>query len=206
MFFILSSFYVFCQNKNGIEETRKTRFIIEAYVLTGVMKTASDINEYRFKVIPSMNLGIEIKNKLSVLLGADYYKLNEIHNYRVCFRFPCPNTTDYEIIDISLDIKYKLFEKNKFSIEPFLSFYKEIIIYRLNYYYNNKENEQWESNQTPYSHQITFSVGTYFNYCILNKMNLFIAPTFKFDNYVFTPFFGNFYYMIGCRIGATYYF
>ncbi|MCD4679751.1 MAG: hypothetical protein K8S00_05120, partial [Bacteroidales bacterium] len=129
IFFILSSFYVFCQNKNGIEETRKTRFIIEAYVLTGVMKTASDINEYRFKVIPSMNLGIEIKNKLSILLGADYYKLHELHNDRVCFCHPCTNTTDYEIIDISLDIRYKVFKKNKFNIEPFLNFNKEIIIY-----------------------------------------------------------------------------
>jgi hypothetical protein len=204
--FILSSFCIFCQSENYVEETRKIHFIIEPCILSGIMNTTSDINKYRFKLIPSMNSGIEINNKLSVLLGVDYYKLHKIHYDVDCINYPCPNTTDYEIIDISLYIKYKVFKKNKYSIEPFLNSYNEIIIYQLDYYYDNKENEQWESYQTPYSNTISFSFGAYINYSILNKMNLFIAPTFKLNSYLLSPFAGNFYYLIGGRIGTSYYF
>lgn len=204
--FILFSFHIFCQTENCVEETRKIRFIIEPYILSGIMNTTSDINKYRFKVIPSMNLGIEINNKLSVLLGVDHYKLHELHYDIHCINYPCPNTRDYEIIDISLDIKYKVFNKNKYSIEPFPNFYNEIIIYQLNYYYHNKENEQWESDQTPYCNKISFSFGAYINYCVLSKMNLFIAPTFEFNNHVLSYFTDNFHYLIGGRIGTTYYF
>ena len=201
--FILSSFCVFCQTENFVDETRKIRFVIEPYILSGIMNTATDTNKYRFKVIPNLNLGIKVYNKLSVLLGVNYYKINKLRYDIRCLNYPCPNTKDYEIIDISLDIKYEVYNKNKYSIEPFLNLYNEIIIYELDYYYFNKENEQWESDKTPYSNGISFSFGAYLNYSVLNKIDLFIAPTFIFNNN-FSPFRDSFHYLIGARIGTTY--
>ena len=203
--FILSFFYTFCQTENCVEKTRKIRFVIEPYISAGIMSTTSYFKKYRLKVIPNMNLGVEINNKLSVLLGVGYYKLNEIRHNIFCYRYPCPKTKDYEIIDISLDIKYKVFNKNKYSIEPFLNLYNDIVIFQLDYYYHNKENEQWESDHTPYRNKISYSIGIYINYCILNKINLFYAPTIKFNNDL-SSLFSTFYYMRGSRFGTTLYF
>jgi len=202
--FILTSFFVFCQTVNSDEETRKIRFFIEPCVISGLKYTDSNINRFRFKAIPSMNLGFEI-NKLSIQFGAYYYKLFEIRYDINCLCSPCPDAKDMRFIDYSFGIKYRIYDKDKYCIEPFLNIYNEIVIYELDYYYHNKEMEQWESDRTPYRNKPYFSLGAYLKYSVLDKLDLFIAPTIKFNNSLFAPSSNSRFNIFGARIGTTLY-
>jgi hypothetical protein len=202
--FILTSCLVFCQTENSDEESRKIRFFIEPCVISGLKHTDSNINRFRFKAIPSMNLGFEI-NKLSVQLGAYYYKLFEIRYDVRCCCYPCPDAKDMRFTDYSLGIKYRIYDKDKYCIEPFLNIYNETVIYELDYYYHNKEIEQWESDRTPYRNKPFFSLGAYLKYSILDKMDLFIAPTIKFNNGLFAHLPNSRFNIFGAQIGITLY-
>jgi len=154
-----------------------------------------------------MNFGIQIR-KLSVQLGVDYYALTDLYYGYVCDFYPCRDAADVKRIDILLDMRYKVSIKNKYGIEPFLNIYKEIVIYHLAYYYNNKENTQWKNDRTPYSSQMAFSVGTYINYDVFDHMNIFFAPTIKFNRSRFRSLASlkNKFNFFGTRIGTSYYF
>ena len=193
---ILLSYHSFSQTDNKLK-SRDHRFSIEPYFIPGYLNTGSDIDKWRFHAIPGLNLGMNISKRSSVSVGANYSQLNGITYYIACIGYPCPNTRDYKFINISLGFIYDAYDRNNFSIEPFINIYEEITIYLLRYYYYNKENEQWLSDETPYLGPYGVSIGAYLNYRISDHVGVFAAPSFS---YLFA---WRYSYLIGSSFGTT---
>jgi len=177
-------------------KARNHRFLIEPYFFPGYLNTGSDIDKWRFHAIPGLNLGMNISKRSSLTVGANYSQLNGITYYIACFGYPCPNARDYKFINISLGYRYDAFSRNNFSIEPYIDIYEEITIYLLKYYYLNKENEKWLSDETPYLGPYGVSVGAYLKYSISDHIEVFAAPSFS---YLFSS---QYRYMIGKSFGT----
>ncbi|MBT3423219.1 MAG: hypothetical protein HOD63_09090 [Bacteroidetes bacterium] len=191
--FGLLSVTVFGQADTDKPQVRKTSFFIEPYVYLGYINVSRATNPWMLTAIPSFNVGFRFKDKFSMQLGIDYYELNELRYNNRCAFYPCPNAEDRKNIDVLLDIKYKVFQRDKFSIEPFLNVYSEVLMYELKYYFHNKEIEQWESDWTPYLTFTFVSIGAYFTYSLFDKIDLFFAPNIRYDTF-------------GARMGTTCYF
>lgn len=204
--FLLLSAHVLGQAEDPVKEP--LRFIVEPYTFTGLMRVVSDVDQDRLIVIPGLNLGLEIRRTVSILLGVDHFTVDWHHV--ICN--PCINPTTTEIIDVSLGARYKVFEKKKFSVEPFANFHKEFIVHQINHFQVGGEGYSEEDSRTPYANQDWIVLGTYFNYSVLKMMNLFIAPTFR----VYYPHdyllggprreYRGYDFMAGSRVGTTFYF
>lgn len=197
---LLTSANVLGQTEDPVKEPRAVRLVVEPYVFTGLMKAVTDKDQYRFKVVPGLNLGLEIRRTASVLLGVDQFTVDWDH----------VSTT--EIIDVSLGARYKVFHKKKFSVEPFASFHKEFIVQHVNYLLVNGEGYSEEASGTPYANQDWIVLGTYFNFGLFKLMTVFIAPTFR----VYYPHdyllggprreYRVYDFMAGSRVGTTFHF
>jgi len=176
-YLILFSYHSFGQTDNELKEN-KHRYSIEPYFTSGVMNTSSDIDRFRFHVMPGLNFVMGISKRSSLTLGANYFPLNGIHYNISCCCYPCPDAGDYKFINVSFGYKYDVYSRSNFSIEPFINIYEQITIYYLRYYYHNKENEQWLFDDIPYIGPLGASVGVYLNYNISDNIAVFITPSF----------------------------
>lgn len=195
--FVLFSYLSFSQSEDT-EEVKNHRFSIEPYLISGLINTHSDIDRFRFHVIPGLNIGMKISERSTLLVGANYSQLNDITYHIFCSGFFCPNGRDSKFINVSLGYKYDAFTRKNFSIEPFINIYEEITIYLL--LYNSFENVKYEqliADYTPYLGPHGVSVGTYFNYNISNHVEVFVTPTFS---YLFAR---RSRYLIGSSFGTT---
>ncbi|MCH8902560.1 MAG: hypothetical protein IIA45_01410 [Bacteroidetes bacterium] len=192
---IFFSYQGFSQTDNN-RETGKHRYSIEPYILSGLMNTVSDINKRRFQVMSGINIGMDISKRSSLIVGANYSQVTGIyHGSRQCGIYPCPDAEDYKFINVSLGYKFDAFSKSNISVEPFVNLYREITIYQLDYYYHNKENEQWVAEYTPIIGPCGFTAGAYLNYSISDYVEVFASPSFSYlfstrSNYLIGSSFG----------------
>lgn len=131
---------------------------------------------YEFQTNPILFLGYGI-NEFSTQFGFGHHTFNHFYSGIVCFTYPCPNAIDFKSIEFFFDLKYKFLDNEKLELESVLSFNSEIIYYQLNYYKNNKENENWISEQTPYLfYPINLHSGFNLDYVMTKRISLFITP------------------------------
>lgn len=175
---IFLSYYSFSQNFAELKES-KHRFSIEPYINIGSLDTRSEIKRYRFQAMPGLNFGMQLNKRSSITLGSNFSYLNEVYYPVLCNNGPCPDMWDYKFIDVSLGYKYKVFNKDNITIEPFINIYKQYVMYAVSYLSYDKEGQHWEHVKTPYPGLKGFAIGAYFNHSLTKHVTIFASPSFS---------------------------
>ena len=188
--FFLLSYHSFAQTENTLKES-KHRYSLDSYIAVGRINTISYINRYRFHAIPGLNFGMNISKRSTLSVGANYSRIHDIHLIIHCDPDPCPNMLDYKFVNVSVGYKYRVYSNTQFSIEPFISLYQEITIYKFGHFVPGRYMEGIPY-ETPFFGWFGGSAGAYINYKISDLAVVFARPSISYiGSFVYKDFIGS---------------